>query len=54
MTTRWKKSKIAREIYQQSKSLDFQEIFSLFFGIALLLLFVWGWIKVIKLIILVC
>lgn len=50
MTSRWKKSKIARDLYDQSKNLDYKEMFSLFFALSILGLTFWGMIKIIKLI----
>jgi len=50
MTSRWKQSKAAREIYRQTKCLDIAEIFSLFLGLSTLLLLILGAIKLIQLI----
>jgi hypothetical protein len=53
MPSRWKQSKVARELYDQSKNLDFKEMFSLFFALSILVITFWGMIKIIKFILIV-
>lgn len=53
MPSRWKKSKVARELYYQSKNLDFKEMISLFFALLIFGLTFWVMVKVIRFILIV-